>query len=47
MFSRKELESLLGYKLSDEEWAEARREMHKAFDEAMDRIWDEDHPMDE
>ncbi len=43
MMSRKELEMLLGCKLTDEEWNENLR----IFSAMADRMWDEDHPMDE
>lgn len=43
MLSRKELEELLGYALTDEQWAENA----KIMSEIADRMWEEDHPMDE
>lgn len=43
MISRKELEMLLGYKLTDEQWKENQR----IFAEAQDKIWEEEHPLDE
>ena len=43
MLDRKELEMLLGTKLTDEEWAKAC----KSMSEIQDKMWDEDHPMDE
>jgi len=43
MVDRKELEQLLGTKFTDEQWAEAL----KAISDAQDKMWDEDHPMDE
>lgn len=42
MVSRRELEELLGYKISDEAWAENLRIMSNI----QDRIWEEDHPLD-
>ena len=41
--SRRELESLLGKKLTDEQWEENKR----IFAEAQEKMWDEDHPLDE
>lgn len=43
MMSRRELESLLGHKLTDEQWEENQR----IFAEVADKIWEEDHPLDE
>lgn len=43
MLNRKELEELLGCVLSDEQWAENARIMSWI----ADRMWEEDHPMDE
>ena len=43
MMSRRELESILGTKLTDEQWEENKR----ILAEAQDKMWDEDHPMDE
>ena len=43
IMSRRDLEELLGCKLTDEEWNENLR----TFSEVSDRMWDEDHPMDE
>jgi len=43
MMTRRELETLLGMKLTDEQWAENQR----VFAEAKDKMWDEDHPIDE
>lgn len=42
MFNRKELEELIG-KLTDEQWEENA----KIMSEIADRMWEEDHPMDE
>ena len=41
MLNRKELEELLGCVMSDEQWAE------KIMSQIADRMWEEDHPMDE
>mgnify|MGYP001771238961 CR=1 FL=1 len=43
MLSRKELEELLGHPISDEKWAENA----KIMSEIADKMWEEDHPMDE
>ena len=43
MLSRHELEMILGTKLTDEEWKENER----IFAECEERMWDEEHPMDE
>ena len=43
MMTRRELETILGMKLTDEQWAENQ----KIFAEAENKMWDEDHPMDE
>lgn len=43
MLNRKELEDLLGHPLTDEQWAENV----KIMSEIADRMWEEDHPMDE
>lgn len=43
MLDRKELEMLLGTKLTDEEWDKACR----SISDVQDKMWDEDHPMDE
>lgn len=43
MLSRKELESLLGVKLTDEQWAENQRIMAGI----EDCMWEEDHPLDD
>lgn len=43
MLSRRELENLLGHKLTDEQWKENER----IFAEAQEKMWDEDHPLDE
>lgn len=42
MFSRREYESYFG-KVTDEEW----KNVLKSIDNAMDKLYDEDHPMDE
>lgn len=42
MFTRKEYESYFG-KVSDTEWASVQ----KSIDEAMDKIYEEDHPVDD
>lgn len=42
MFTRKEYESYFG-KVSDAEWANVQ----KSIADAMDRIYDEEHPMDD
>lgn len=43
MLSRKELEDLLGAKLTDEQWEENKRIMSNVDD----KIWEEDHPLDD
>ena len=43
MLSRRELESLLGTKLTDEQWEENCKIMSRI----SDRIWEEDHPLDD
>lgn len=43
MMSRRELEDLLGTKLTDEQWAENQRIMSGI----ADRMWEEDHPLDD
>lgn len=43
MLTRRELEEILGCKLTDEQWKENRR----ILAEAAEREWDEAHPMDE
>lgn len=43
MLNRKELEDLLGRPLTDEQWEENA----KIMSEIADRMWEEDHPMDE
>lgn len=43
MLSRKELERLLGKPLTDEQWVENQKIMSKI----EDKMWEEDHPMDE
>lgn len=42
MFNRKELEELIG-KLTDEQWAENA----KIMSDLADKMWEEDHPLDE
>lgn len=42
MFTRKEYESYFG-KVTDSEWAKVQ----KTIDDAMDRIYEEDHPLDD
>lgn len=42
MLSRKELESY-GIVMTDEQWEEFCKQMS----ELQDKMWDEDHPMDE
>ena len=42
MLSRKELESL-GVVMTDEQW----REHQKQMSELQERMWDEDHPLDD
>lgn len=42
MFTRKEYESYFG-KVSDFEW----NNIQKSIDDAMDRIYEEDHPLDD
>lgn len=43
MMSRRELENLLGTKLTDEQW----KENQKIFSEIEEKMWEEDHPLDE
>ena len=43
MISRIELERLLGKKLTDEQWAENQRIIAKI----EEKMWEEDHPLDE
>lgn len=43
MLSRKELESILGCKLTDEQWEENCR----ILDELLDDEWERTHPLDE
>ena len=43
MLSRRELESLLGTKLTDEQWEENCSIMSRI----SDRMWEEDHPLDD
>ena len=42
MFTRKEYESYFG-KVSDSEW----KDVQKSINDAMDRIYEEDHPLDD
>ncbi len=42
MFTRREYESYFG-KVTDEEW----KNIQKSIDEAMDKIYEEDHPLDD
>lgn len=42
MVSRKELEDLIG-KITDEQWEENL----KILSEIEDKMWDEDHPLDD
>ena len=42
MFTRKEYESYFG-KVTDEAW----KNIQKSIEEAMDRIYEEDHPLDD
>ena len=41
--SRRELENLLGNKLTDEQWEENQR----IFAEQQAKIWDEEHPLED
>lgn len=43
MISRKELEMILGEKISNEAWEYNK----KVFAQMQDKIYDEEHPMDE
>lgn len=43
MMTRRELESLLGTKLTDEQW----KENEKIFSEVLEKMYDEDHPLDD
>lgn len=43
MLSRRELEDILGHKVSDEAWEENQRILAQIEDE----MWEEDHPLDE
>ena len=43
MLTRRELEDILGCKMTDEQWAENVKIMSKIEDE----MWEEDHPLDE
>lgn len=43
MISRRELESILGYKLTDEQW----NENLKIFNKISDEEWENEHPLDE
>lgn len=46
MFTRKECVFYFG-PVSDEEWVRIREFVQKAFDEAADRMYEEDHPLDD
>ena len=46
MFTRKEYEFYFG-PVSDIEWDGVRKSIQKAFDEAADRMYEEDHPLDD
>lgn len=43
MMNRKDLEELLGHSISDVEW----KENQKMLNEMQERMWEEDHPMDD
>ena len=43
MITRRELEELLGHKISYEAWEESQRIMA----EAQEKMWEEDHPLDD
>ena len=43
MISRRELESILGTKLTDEQW----KENLKIFSEIQEKEWEDEHPLDE
>lgn len=43
MMSRRELENLLGTKLTDEQW----NENLKIFNQISDEEWENEHPLDE
>lgn len=43
MMSRREIESLLGEKISDEAWEYNK----KVLAECEEQMWNEDHPMDD
>jgi hypothetical protein len=43
MVSRKELEELLGKELTDEQWETNQRIVSKI----EEKMWEEDHPLDE
>lgn len=43
MMSRKELEGILGYKLTEDQWKENRKILAKIEEDE----WEKDHPMDE
>ncbi len=43
MMSRRELESILGTKLTDEQWEENL----KIFNKISDEEWENEHPLDE
>ena len=46
MFTRKEYEYYFG-PVSAEEWVCVQESIQKAFDEAADRMYEEDHPLDD
>ena len=46
MFTRTEYEFYFGL-VSDEEWVFIRKSIQKALDEAADRMYEEDHPLDD
>ena len=46
MFTRTEYEFYFGL-ASDEEWVCIRKSIQRAFDEAADRMYEEDHPLDD
>lgn len=43
MLNRKELEGILGYKLTDEQW----NETCQALNNAAEREWEENHPLED
>ena len=46
MITRKEYERYFG-KVNDVEWENIQKSIRKAISEAMDRIYEENHPLDE